>query len=264
MNKNQKGCFNKAVEYFLDENYKEANIILNSLIKPYEEEIIGISFSSIMERLIYQKVVLGSKSYNALNEPVHLYFYYLSYISYKLGKYQKAYLYIYKGLMYCPISSDLMWLKAYICYQLNDFEQEKEALYFAIEYAYTKKQLGKAYQLFAEYMERSGKWEIACLSYTLVTRYLGESTEIINKINHFAQIHEIKPRTNPQEIIDLFNEEGLYYGPSILVTNILISNLETIKVNDHELYSYLMKTGYELTNNSFFKEEMKGIDNEKE
>ena len=260
MLKDHKNKFEEAKQLINYGEVDKAQRILIELFSLYEK--VGLiegsnfyDFPEPIELFLYSPNLKGVKI-KKVPEPVIYYAYQIASIYLEKNDVEKAIDYLEKALIFNPICQYVIQELVDRLMMINKNDIAYSYIVKGLQYSYTKQQLAFYYKKLGLYFKAKSRNDIAVASFAVSNLY---SDDLDNKV----KIKEIIDKVGPilfktsDELINLFKQENLNYGPSRYVISVLKEYLETAKAtNNTKLITYISKVGYDLTDDDYFKEEV--------
>lgn len=255
--------YEEAVIHINNNEDEQALKILQSLVSVYEKlENAKVQnyfdFEQMIEYIMYCGTVEQAKKLNVKRypEPVTYYTYQIACIYIKQNKIEEAIKTLEQALKYNPrsIYITMQLVELYISKERHEeaFTKIKEAL----TYSYSKDQFAFFYEKLADYYTLKEKYNIAIASYLVSDNYYGtpKNKEKVGKIVEKAGY--IKFNTI-DDIINLFKEENINYGPSKELIETVDEFIKySKKLKDLDSVKYLLSIMIDLTDDEYYKELM--------
>lgn len=259
----------KSTRFIQEGKLEEAKKELLNLIQLYEKiENVKVQnyydFEQMIEYILFCKTVENAKKLNVRRypEPVTYFYYQLATIEVEEGNTYQAIEYLKKALVFNPRAM-YIWeelIERYVKLQDDEtvFLLAKEQL----RYAYTKEQLAFLYQKLGMYYQKKAKYELSIACLIVSDHYSGQTLnkERIGKIVQVAgyiQFHSV------EQILSLFQKEGINYGPSQVVVESVHTFIHYLKhIHNYDGVRYLYTIMIDLTDDDYYKEQYQAFEQE--
>lgn len=264
MLKEHKNKYNEAIEYLNFGELDRARNILIELFNAYLRvskimDSCFFDFSEPIEHFIYFGSFKELKKANIkrVPEPVVHYAYQIASIYLEQGNNKQAIEYLEKALVFNPVCEYVLQELVERYLSIQDYEQAFKYIKCCLKNAYTKKQLAYGYKKLGQYFRSKSIYDKAIASFAVSNLY---EDDLDNKIA-IREITSVAGQikfSSAEQLISLFKEEDINYGPSKHVIQTFANFMEYAKAsNDKKTLNYVGKIAYELTDEKYYQDLMK-------
>lgn len=264
MLKEHKNKYDTALEYLNFGDIDRAQKILIELFDTYERvgKINGANFYDF-EEPIEHFIHFGSFSklrsahIKKVPEPVIKYAYQIASIYLEKNDVRSAITYLEKSLLFNPVCQYILQELVELYISINNYDDAFNYLKKVIKYAYTKQQLAFGYKKLGMYYRHKGIYNKAIASFAISNLYLDDIDNKIQIKEITSIVGQIK-FSSAEEILSLFKEDEINYGPSKHVIDTFNDFIEYAKASkDKKTLLYVGKIAFALTEEQYYKELIK-------
>ena len=221
-------------------------------------------FSQSIEYFLYCETVerMRNLKIKRIPEPVTYYCYQLATIALEENNHDEAIMYLEKALKFNPRCQYVMQELVDQYQHQNLLDKMYDLLKISLKYSYTKAQLAFCYQKLGWYFNQKCRYDlaIACYSVSDHYQYDAENKKNVQKIVEKAGYIKFN---NVQELLKIFKDEDLNYGPSTVVMQVFSDFVKYAKaLKDYNTAKYLLTIAYELTSADVFKKDLDALEGE--
>lgn len=249
-----KSCFLKLLS-----TYDKVHFVSTNLYYDFEQMI---------EYIIYCKTFKRSVELNIHRypEPVTNFCYQLAAIAIEENNDDEAIKYLQKALTYNPRGMYLYeeLIKLYL--KLENYDEAFKLIKEVLLFAYKKEQFAFLYQALGKCFKKFEKYPISIASFVVSDHFAGEAFNK-NEILEIVKTSGLIKFNDYSEILKLFDEEKINYGPSkelLETVNDFLGYFTYIK--NYNSLNYLLQIMIDLTGADYYKnkqQEIKDLQNEK-